>query len=127
MLHRAQCEAEMNQFALDFTKAATGRELRDLGMQQATTNADRAVLGWSEMAYGYLLEWLAYHAEAFTGEQVREFAMQRGCQEPTHKRAWGGVMMRAARERKIHKIGTAQVTNPKAHMANAALWRRASA
>lgn len=116
----------MNQLAIDFVAPlqASGRELRDAGIERARSAADRKTLGWSETAFGYLLEFLASHAEAFRGEEVREFAHAKGCPHPAHARAWGSVLMRAARENKIEKIGTVQVKNPAAHMANANLWKR---
>lgn len=116
----------MNQLALELPRPqiASGRELRDAGIERSLLSAERKVKGWSETAYGYLLEYLAMHAEAFRGEQVRTFAHARGCPMPAHARAWGGVLVRAAHAGLIAKAGIAQVHNPAAHCANAALWRK---
>jgi hypothetical protein len=115
-----------DQLAIDFTRPliACGREQRDAGIERSLISAERKVNGWSEIAYGYLLEYLATHAEAFRGEQIREAAHALGCPYPAHARAWGAVMMRAAREGKIEKLGIVAVHNPGAHCANAGLWRR---
>lgn len=113
----------MNQLGLNFA-APSGREARDAGIERARISTERKTPGWSETAYGYLLEYLATHTGDFRGEQVREFAHGRGCPQPAHKRAWGAVFVRAAREGKIEKVGVVQVENPTAHMANANLWRR---
>lgn len=115
------------QLAIDFEAPpliASGREQRDAGIERSLLSADRQVKGWSETAFGYLLEFLSGHGGDFRGEEVREFAHAKGCPHPAHPRAWGGVLMRAARQGKIEKVGTVQVKNPTAHMANANLWRR---
>lgn len=118
----------MNQLPLALDKPppliATGREQRDTGIERSLRSAERKVNGWSQIAFGYLLEYLATHQNDFRGEEVREFAHGRGCPMPAHPRAWGGVLVRAAREGKIEKVGIVPVHNPGAHCANAGLWKR---
>jgi hypothetical protein len=111
----------VNQLYLNFT----GRALRDSGMKVARLNADSRVLGWSELALGYLKEFICVRPEfEFTGEDVRLFAESKGFHSPASKRVWGSVMMSAAKQGIIRKVGTAPVKNPRAHMAFASVWRR---
>lgn len=105
-----------------------GATLRNLGMQQALAHADATTPAWRDMAYAALKEFLDHHpTEEFFGEDVREWSSTRQLlPDPPHARAWGGVIARAAREGLIRKYGIGQVSNPKAHKANAAIWRKAA-
>lgn len=107
-----------DQLTLDFT----ARVLRDAGIKLAADHAERESPGWGELALGYVKEYACYHTE-FTGEDCRMYAESRGFEAPPHKRAWGSVLLSAARRRIIKKIGTRQVQNPRAHMAIATLWK----
>ncbi len=42
--------------------------------------------------------------------------------EPPSLRAWGAVLLSAAKRGWIRQVGYVHVDNPKAHKANAALW-----
>lgn len=107
----------MTQTDLNFR----GEDLRDRGMQQAVDHADQVEVGWSDIALKFVM-YYALNNRTFSGEQVR--AASRGLvPEPPHLRAWGGVMMKAAKMAIIRKCGYVQVENPNAHKATAALWR----
>lgn len=101
-----------------------GRALRDQGMKLAQEHAEDKSPGWTELALGYVREYCCYHS-TFTGEDVRLYAEKRGFTIPPHKRAWGAVMANAAKVGIVKKIGTKQVSNPRAHCAIATLWARA--
>ena len=58
------------------------------------------------------------------GEDLRSYAAEVDFDLPPHARAWGSIIQRAAKEYLIIKISTGSVKNPKAHMANAAIWER---
>jgi len=106
----------MTQAELNFS----GEDLRDRGMQQAIDHADEVVDGWSAIALKFVM-YYALNNRTFSGEQVR--AASRGLvPEPPHLRAWGGVMMKAARRGIIRKCGYVQVENPKCHKTPASLW-----
>lgn len=105
------------QTSLDFT----GITLRDEGMERAITHADMASLNWSDRAFLFLYKYAKSHS-TFSGEQVREASKDK-LEAPPHLRAWGGVIMSAAKRGVIEKIGYIQVENPLAHKANAALWK----
>ena len=107
-----------------------GKVLRDIGMQQAVDHAERVEPGWKESAYRYLENFLTYAGrygiKSFMAEDIRAWAHQNGLNRPPHNRAWGSVIMKAAKRGLIVKIGIGQVKNPAAHSANAAIWRRAA-
>jgi hypothetical protein len=102
----------------------SGRELRDGGISVATEHADLVHKDWSENAYQSLKRFLLTQAKPFMCEQVRDFATTHSdLPQPPSNRAWGGVFRRAAHEKLIKHVGYGQVTNPKAHMANASMWQ----
>lgn len=99
----------------------TGEALRDAGMETAARHAEEVSSGWSDRALSFLIIYAKSHLRIM-GEGVR--AASKGIvDQPPHLRAWGSVMMRASRAGLIEKAGYVQVENPKAHRANAALWR----
>lgn len=103
---------------LDFT----GRGLRDAGMKVARLNADSRHPNWTERAVSYVKEFTLRQVE-FMGEDVRAFAEAKGFEKAPSARSWGTVMVLAARRGVIRKIGTRTVRNPRAHCANASVWR----
>jgi hypothetical protein len=107
----------MTQSEFDFS----GEDLRDRGMQQAVDHADEVKGGWSTLALTFV-EHYAMNNPTFSGEKVRAAAAGI-VPEPPHLRAWGGVMMKAAKMGMIRKCGYVQVDNPLAHKATAALWK----
>jgi hypothetical protein len=57
-------------------------------------------------------------------EDIRAYAeKEKGFVAPSSQRAWGGPICRAKNEGLIEAVGTKQVKNPKAHSANATVWR----
>jgi len=102
-----------------------GGVLRDAGMQQAIDHAEQETPKWSDLALEKVREFVrTYPHLEFMAENVREWSHHKGLPEPPSKRAWGGVMVRAAHQGLIVKIGISQVKNPTAHCANANVWRR---
>jgi len=100
----------------------SGNDLRDRGMQQAVEHADKTSTGWSDVAYAFLVEYLATHREFMT-EDAR-LASHGIVPEPPSKRAWGSVIIRAAKSGLIKRIGFRNVKNAKAHSTPAAVWQR---
>lgn len=102
----------------------TGQQLKQEGMQRATENADRTHEGWSEKALSLLKEFVCKTDGGFMGEDVREYATAKGLDVPPSKRAWGNVMVTAKAKGIIRSVSIGPVKNPKAHNANATVWRR---
>lgn len=109
-----QAQTELNFAAAENAKQA--------GMMMAEDNANTKINGWSRIAFNILREFLMFHNDPFLAEEVRSYASQRGLDEPPSKRAWGGVITRAARQKLIKSIGFGLTTNPLAHRTPATLW-----
>ena len=103
----------------------TGNELKQAGIHIAAEHADKAHPGWQDEALEALKQFLLWNNSPFMCETFRAYAEQE-CQlpPPPHARAYGAVMQSAKRERLIEHAGIGQVSNPKAHMANASFWRK---
>ena len=100
---------------------ATGAELRDAGIEQATDNAEAAAPGWADQALDYV-KWFAKQGVRFKAEHVRDYATRQGLPNPPHARAWGGVIRRAATMGMIKRVGFASCANPSAHCAPVGVW-----
>jgi hypothetical protein len=98
-----------------------GTQLRDKGIKQAIDNADDTHERWSEKAYKFLTNWIKTQYEFMT-EDVR-LASEKEIPKPPSNRAWGGIVVRAARAGLINKVGFSNVKNPKAHHTPASIWR----
>ena len=107
---------KMENHVLNFT----GNDLRDKGINQAVEHADRVSLNWSERAYRLTEDYAKRHF-LFSGEQVR-LASKGMIDEPPHLRAWGAIMLKAAKNGLIKRVGYIQVENIAAHRATATLW-----
>lgn len=109
----------MSQLQLHFT----GKERKQKGIEKALANANKTYDNWAEIAFNFLMDF-ASKKTFFMAEDVRNEAEKtKKVPVPPSKRAWGGIFQRAAREGIILKNGFKQVTNPKAHQANAAVWQ----
>lgn len=106
---------------------AFSQKLKERGMERATNHANQVSSGWSERAYVMLRHFFRTLErrtdKSFMGEDFRLFAYARGLEVPPSERAFGGVIAKAAKAGLITSAGTAKVKNPKAHQANAAVWR----
>ena len=99
-----------------------GEYLKQEGMKASLDNANSMDNLWSEKAFGYLKDFLLVTNDVFMAENIREYAHQNGLEYPPSKRAWGAIIVRAKKEGLITFRGYSQVSNPKAHRANAMLW-----
>jgi hypothetical protein len=111
----------MKDGQLDITFA---RVARDQGMQQAKDHADAKKWGWSEEAYWILVKYIREHDTPFMIEEVRQYADKLGFDAPPSQRSWGSIVVRAVKAGLIERKGYGQVSNVKAHMANASIWQR---
>jgi hypothetical protein len=97
-------------------------ENRDEGIKTAVDHANDEHEKWSAQAFDALKDFIERHEEPFLGEDVRRFAVD--VPIPPSKRAWGGVLVRAARLGLIKKVGFKETTNPLAHRTPATLWEK---
>lgn len=105
----------------------TGHDLAIQGMQTAVDNANRVHPDWSDMAYNYMHAWLQTVPSGyrFMTEDARIRSEILGTiPPPPSKRAWGAIILKAARAGLIRKAGYQQVKNKNAHCANATLWQK---
>lgn len=112
----------MNQTQIDFN-VTTARERRDRGIRQAEASANELHDNWSDVAYDFLKGYIKINP-VFQAEDVR-FASQGIVPSPKSQRAWGAVILRAAREGLIWQDGFRKVKNVNAHRTPAALWKKA--
>ncbi len=108
---------------LTFEDDRNANYLRDRGMRRSRDNADDKVDGWSETAFLFLKEYIQTQDKPFMAEDVRT-SDQCGVPNPPNKRAWGAILVRAAREGLIKRIGFKETKNPWAHRTPASLWLR---
>lgn len=102
----------------------TGEYLRDQGMSRAVEHADRVIESWSDKAYKYTVGYIQSH-DKFMVEDIRQ-ASRGVISEPPSIRAWGSIIVRAAKKGLVKRIGFQSVKNAKAHCANAAVWQKIS-
>jgi len=94
--------------------------LRDAGIRYAIGHADYHFENWSGRAFEFLKQFIRSNREFMT-EDVR-LASKNIIEEPPSNRAWGGVVVRAARLGLIRRKGFRNVTNANAHCTPATLW-----
>ena len=98
-----------------------GAELRDKGIKKALDNANNTHDKWSDKAYDFLLKYIKYQNQFMT-EDVR-IASEKAIPKPPSNRAWGSVILKAAKSGLINRVGFANVKNAKAHKTPASVWR----
>lgn len=110
----------MIQEELNFNKAAAWR---DNGIAVAELNAESHIPNWADMAFDALNQFIQGRSDEFMAEEVRTWATW--VPEPPSARAWGSVILKAARRGIIRSVGIRKTRNPSAHCANASVWRAA--
>lgn len=99
--------------------------LRDEGITRAVDHADAVHEQWSDRAFAMLIDYIDLiggSGNEFTSEMVRFYADSQGLPRPPDQRAWGAVMVRAARSGVCKKIGWATATDPRVHFNPVTLW-----
>lgn len=110
------------------THPFSGSELKQGGIQVAVDNAEQKHPGWQEEAFEALKQFLFWHKSPFMCETFRAFAESEcNVPPPPSSRAYGAVMQRAKKEGLIEHVCLKQVSNPRAHCANASQWVKAKA
>ena len=100
-------------------RVSTAERLRDRGMARAADAQDRAVIGWSELAYLAILN-VARMQETVHTDDVRAIFPH----EPDHPNAFGAVWLRAIRDGVIERTGTVRAsTDPRKHSHQYPIYR----
>ncbi|HWH83217.1 MAG TPA: hypothetical protein VNU71_13380 [Burkholderiaceae bacterium] len=104
----------------------TREQQRDGGITRAIKHADRTNPEWSEVAFLSVKVFLLglKPGDHITGEQARQHGEKKGVSAPPDKRAWGGIMRRAAGAGLIRKVGYVQATDPRVHCNPITDWVR---
>ena len=100
--------------------------MKTLGDILAAEGGDRAADHAGEEWKAHALEAVGVVAatgEEFTSEDVR--VKYPDLDNPPDKRAWGGIMRRAAKQFQLVSVGTRKATNPKVHSTIVTVWKRA--
>ena len=106
---------------LDIFTGETAAEARDAGVNAAAANAGQA---WQVLAWSALMEYIKRDKLGhFTCEDVREVM---GVPEPPDRRAWGAIMLRAARQGLIQRAGFVEHRDRARHCGISILWRVSS-
>lgn len=115
----------MKEFAMeighDLFSAAAAADAKKEGMARSEFGADHL---WKEKMYAYVVE-VASAKHRFTSDDVFELAEARGVNSSTHDlRAFGPVMMRAARSGICKKADCAPINSRRAslHASPRAVW-----
>ena len=109
------------------TRHVSGLEARNIGMQEALSHAVSVQHDWAEQAMNALRVYIGAHpGKEFMTEKVRAYAHgYLKVPRPPHGRAWGGIMVKAARLGLIERVRLGPVEAASSHMANATVWRAA--
>ena len=104
-------------------KLYQAEQAKEVGILQSAAHADDIIDGWTSRALLWVQIFLTIHGnKPFMGEDVRNYASERGFDKPPHLRAWGYVIRTAAKQGIIRPAGYQQTSNPLAHKAVANLW-----
>jgi hypothetical protein len=108
----------------DLFDLAEARRRRDAGMERAANHADHVIGRWREKAWEKTCEFLSAHGEnTFMGEDIRLFAHGRGLETPPDNRAWGGIIMRAAKRGLITRVGFGPTKSKNCHANPKSVWK----
>lgn len=107
----------MKQVEIDF--AVRGKEE---GMKRAVDHADSVIPAWSDQAYNFLKSFTRESAEFLT-EDVRRAAVGK-LPDPPNLKAWGAVIIRAAKEGLIKNAGYRKAKHARSHQRPSTLWKR---
>jgi hypothetical protein len=106
------------------TELFPGEYYRDAGIKKAVDHTNDVSLNWADQAYSFLLIYIKYHY-SFMCEDLRlQSVGVVPC--PPSKRAWGGIIRRAAKSGLIKRKGFRSVKNVKDHCTPATVWETIS-
>jgi hypothetical protein len=108
----------MKQVEIDFSQRIT-----EAHIQIAEDHANAVHPNWSESAFEYLKVYLSHTRSQFMVEDFRE-AAQQVIPTPPSLRAYGAVILKAAKAGLVRKVGYGKVRNIRAHRTPATLWQK---
>lgn len=97
-----------------------GSRLGAMASQSAAQAAERRHPGWLDMAFEAFVRYATQHPNGFTTEAVR--VANPDIPPPPDKRAWGAVVLRAMRAKRIKSLGFTRAQDRKVHGNLVALW-----
>jgi hypothetical protein len=103
-----------------------GRFQRDQGIERVSAKAERVHPAWLKLASAYIalyVQKLPRGAE-FTSEMLVEQSVRDGIIQAHDDRAWGGPILRAARDGLIEKAPGKMGVCRKRHNSVCVLWRK---
>lgn len=98
-----------------------GIRLRDEAIAQALRHAETVNEGWSRTAFKYLIDYIRVNFK-FTVEEIR-IAAEGVVPVAPDSRAWGGIVIQAARAGFIKKIGVKNGILKQCHHAPKTVWQ----
>lgn len=101
-----------------------GRDLGHAGALRAAKHADWVEASWQAKAHGLLMRFLG-GSGSFQCQHVINYAKHHDFPAPPDDRAWGMVMLRAARQGIIYKVGYEPSISLRQHGRPCAVWRKA--
>lgn len=120
-----RCTCHCHDVEEDLFNRAEGMRLAQEGAQRALDHANQASKGWGERALGFVDAYALNHEGTFMAEDVRHEAYAQGFEKPAEERAWGGIMLKAAKSGKIIRVGFGRSRAKNVHANPATVWRGA--
>ncbi len=102
-----------------------GQQLAIFGADTAASHADRVTGGaWSEKAWAFLVQFgQSQKGRPFMTEDVRAHAeLRKAVPAAPDARAWGSIVMRAAKARLIERVDYAPNKSPSCHGSPKSVW-----
>ena len=93
---------------------------KENGIKKSYEAAERQVSNWGSLAHNFLVKYIKTHSE-FMIEEVRA-ASAKEIPQPLSARSWGMVVLKAAKEGLIYKVGYSKTKSRKSHNTPATLW-----
>jgi hypothetical protein len=106
---------------------AEGWHRAEVGAARAADHAERKREDWNKRAMQFLEQFIdELKAETFLCEDLRIYAYEKNFEAPPDERAWGQIIMKAARRRLIENVGLAHARDKKVHANITTCWKRVS-
>lgn len=99
----------------------TAEDLRDTGIKMALDHAEEKAPTWGERCFQLLLDYMKINNQPFMVEYFRQWTEGK-IEDPPSKRAFGGIITKAAKAGLVKQVGWAKTSNYKAHKTPAAVW-----
>jgi len=104
----------------------TGSQLAEQGLNRAVEKANRDYDNWSDKAKEVAFKFIRINPKGFVFqiEDIRMWATElQLIEKPNNDRAWGCVAKAMITSKKVERLYSMPVSNPKAHAANAMAYK----